>query len=39
LALEIIAWENTRNAAKAKIHWAFTVDDARHVFPALYPTP
>ncbi len=39
LALEIIAWENARNAAKAQIHWAFTVEDARHVFPALYPTP
>ncbi len=38
LALEIIAWENARNAAKAKIHWSFTVEDARHVFPALYPT-
>ncbi len=39
LALEIIAWENARNTAKAKIHWSFTVEDARHVFPALYPTP
>jgi hypothetical protein len=38
LALEIIAWENTRNAAKAKIHWSFTVDEARHVFAAHYPT-
>jgi hypothetical protein len=37
LALEIIAWENTRNAAKAKIHWSFTVEDARHVFAAHYP--
>jgi hypothetical protein len=39
LALEIIAWENSRNAAKAKIHWSFTVEDARHVFAALYPPP
>lgn len=37
LALEIIAWEHTRNAAKAKIHWSFTVEDARHVFAAHYP--
>jgi DDE superfamily endonuclease len=39
LALEIIAWENPRNAAKAKIHWSFTVEDARRVFAAHYPTP
>lgn len=39
LALEIMAWENVRNAARAQIHWPFTVEDARHVFPALYPTP
>jgi len=37
LALEIIAWENSCNAAKAKIHWSFTVEDARHVFAAHYP--
>lgn len=39
LALEIIAWENARNAAKAQIHWSFTVDDARRVFAPFYPTP
>lgn len=32
LALEIIAWEDTRNQAQAKIHWRFSVDDARRVF-------
>jgi len=32
LALEILAWENARNATQAKIHWSFTVDDARNVF-------
>lgn len=37
LTLEIIAWENARNLAKAKIHWSFTVDDARRVFPSAYP--
>lgn len=37
LGLEIIAWENARNQAKAKIHWRFSVDDARHVFRSHYP--
>jgi hypothetical protein len=39
LALEILAWENARNAAKAKIRWSFTVEDARRVFAPFYPTP
>ena len=39
LTLEIIAWETTRNAARAKINWSFTVDDARRVFAPYYPTP
>jgi len=38
LITEIIAWEERRNAAKASIHWSFTVDDARHVFKEHYPT-
>jgi hypothetical protein len=38
LALEILAWENARNAAKAKIRWSFTVGDARRVFAPAYPT-
>ena len=38
LTTEIIAWEDRRNAAHAKIHWAFTVDDARSVFKEHYPT-
>lgn len=38
LALEILAWENARNAVKAKIRWSFTVDDACRVFPPVYPT-
>jgi hypothetical protein len=37
LALEIIAWENRRNAQRAKIHWRFSVDDARRVFRDHYP--
>jgi len=37
LALEIIAWENARNQKAAKIHWRFTVDDARRVFRDHYP--
>jgi hypothetical protein len=38
LALEIIAWENARNRAAAKIHWRFSVDDARRVFRDHYPS-
>lgn len=37
LSLEIIAWENRRNQTHAKIHWRFSVDDARHVFRDHYP--
>jgi transposase len=37
LSLEIIAWENSRNQARAKIHWRFSVEDARHVFRDHYP--
>ena len=32
LGLEIISWENRRNQQQAKIHWRFSVDDARRVF-------
>jgi len=38
LALELIAWEQTANAAHRQIHWSFTVDDARHVFADFYPS-
>ena len=38
LALEIIAWENARNQAEAKIHWRFSVDDARRIFRYHYPS-
>jgi hypothetical protein len=38
LALEIIAWENARNRAEAKIHWRFSVEDARRVFHDHYPS-
>lgn len=37
LGLEIIAWELQRNHRHAKIHWRFSVDDARHVFRDHYP--
>jgi hypothetical protein len=37
LALEIIAWENRRNHQQAKIHWRFSLDDARRVFRDHYP--
>ena len=32
LALETLTWENARNQSQAKIHWRFSVDDARRVF-------
>lgn len=38
LITEIVAWEQARNAKKAKIRWNFTVDDARNVFKEHYPT-
>jgi len=38
LGTEIIAWEEARNAKKAKIRWNFTVQDARQVFCQHYPT-
>jgi len=37
LGLELIAWENRRNQRQAKIHWRFSVDDARRVFRDHYP--
>jgi hypothetical protein len=36
VGLEIIAWENQHNQQQAKIHWRFSVDDARRVFRDLY---
>jgi len=38
LTTEIIHWEEARNEKKAKIHWNFTVDQARKVFKEHYPT-
>jgi len=38
LITEILSWEEVRNENKAKIHWNFTVDDARKVFKEHYPT-
>lgn len=38
LICEIVAWEHRRNHKKAKIHWNFTVEDARNVFKEQYPT-
>jgi hypothetical protein len=38
LALAIIAWENQRNQRQAKIHWRFSVEDARRVFHDHYPS-
>jgi hypothetical protein len=38
LITEIVAWEEARNAKKAKIRWNFTVTEARKVFKEHYPT-
>jgi hypothetical protein len=38
LGLQIIAWENQRNQAQAKIRWRFSVEDARRVFRDHYPS-
>lgn len=38
LITEIVAWEQARNEKKAKIHWNFTVEDARQAFKEYYPT-
>jgi hypothetical protein len=38
LITEIVAWEESRNAKKAKIRWNFTLNEARKVFKEHYPT-
>lgn len=38
LTLQILAWENARNQQAAKIHWRFSIDDARRVFHNHYPS-
>jgi hypothetical protein len=39
LASQITAWENQRNAAKARIKWMFTVERARTKLARAYPDP
>jgi len=39
LVREIAAWERSRNRAKAKINWLFTVDRAREKLGRAYPQP
>jgi transposase len=39
LVREIAAWERSRNRAKAKINWLFTVDRARSKLGRAYPQP
>jgi transposase len=39
LVREIAAWERSRNRAKAKINWMFTVDRARAKLGRAYPQP
>ena len=35
---EIAAWEEARNAKRAKIHWTFTISAARVKLEKLYPS-
>src|SRR5262249_52582399 len=39
LTREIAAWERSRNRAKAKINWMFTVERAREKLGRAYPVP
>ena len=39
LIKEIAAWEQRRNAEKARVKWMFTVDRAREKLGRLYPQP
>ena len=38
MAEEIAAWEEERNARKARIHWTFTIAAARQKLRKLYPS-
>ena len=38
IAQEVAAWERTRNALQARIHWTFTVAAARRKLRKLYPS-
>ncbi len=38
LTREVAAWETQRNAAKAKVNWRFTTNDARIRLKKLYPS-
>ena len=38
LRAEVVAWEESRNRAEAKVDWRFTTEDARIKLRKLYPT-
>ena len=38
LATQVAAWESTRNAKTARIHWTFTLAVARQKLRKLYPS-
>ena len=38
MAEEVAAWQNARNARKARIHWTFTLAVARQKLRKLYPS-
>jgi hypothetical protein len=35
---EVVAWEAPRDEAKVKIHWRFTIADARVKMKSVYPS-
>lgn len=37
LQMQLLAWEQYSNGVERKIHWSFTVEDARRVFKEHYP--
>ena len=38
LRAELMSWEMHSNQIGRKIHWSFTIDDARRVFKDHYPS-
>ena len=39
LRREVDAWQQARNADKARIHWAFRLENTRKKLQRLYPSP
>jgi anti-sigma factor RsiW len=39
LIAEVAAWEKQRNAARARVTWSFTIENARAKMGRAYPRP